>query len=100
MFSYFDYAPSYTVWQSIRYNVTMQSLFDVLGTKDFDVPPEVSEIKTYVKRHFDSDVQVAIQTNTITLTVRSAALAGSLRPHLYKLAKQLNTDKKLVIRIG
>jgi len=78
----------------------MQSLFDVLGTKDFDVPPEVAEIKTYVKRHFDSDVEVAISSNAITLTVRSAALAGSLRPHLYKLAKSLKTDKRLIIRIA
>jgi len=78
----------------------MQSLFDVLGSKDFDVPPEVAEIKAYVKRHFDSDVTVTLQTNAIILGVRSAALAGSLRPHMHKLQKQLNTDKKLVIRIG
>jgi len=78
----------------------MQSLFDIMGNKDFDVPPEATEIKAYVKRHFDSDVQVAIQTNTITLTVRSAALAGSLRPHLHKLTKEINTDKRLIIRIG
>jgi len=71
-----------------------------MGNKDFDVPPEATEIKAYVKRHFDSDVQVAIQTNTITLTVRSAALAGSLRPHLHKLTKEINTDKRLIIRIG
>ena len=78
----------------------MQSLFDILGSKDYDVPPEVAEIKAYVKRHFDKEVGVTIQTNTILLTVKSAPLAGSLRPHLHKLQKQINTDKKLIIHIG
>lgn len=78
----------------------MQSLFDILGSKDYDVPPEVIEIKTYVKRHFNSDVTITIQTNVIVITAKSASLAGSLRPHLHKLTKQLKTEKKLIIRIG
>jgi len=78
----------------------MQSLFDVLGNKDFDLPPEVVEIKAYVDRHFKSEVGVIMQERAIIITTRSAALAGSLRPHLHKLAKQLKTDKKLIIRIG
>lgn len=82
------------------YNVRMQSLFDVLGNKDFDLPPEVVEIKAYVDRHFKSEVGVIMQERAIIITTRSAALAGSLRPHLHKLAKQLKTDKKLIIRIG
>jgi hypothetical protein len=78
----------------------MQSLSDIMGNKDFGVPPEVAEIKGYVQRYFSSDVGVTIQERAIILTTRSAALAGSLRPHLHKLTKQLNTDKKLIIRIG
>lgn len=70
-----------------------------MGNKDFDLPPEVLEIKTYVKRHLDSDVEVSISPNVITLNVSSAALAGSLRPHLHKLKKEINTEKKLLIRI-
>lgn len=71
-----------------------------MGNKDFGVPPEVSEIKAYVQRHFKVDVGITVQERMIVITTRSAALAGSLRPHLYKLAKQLKTEKKLVIRIG
>lgn len=78
----------------------MQSLFDIMGNKDFDVPPEVSEIKAYIKRHFDSDVDVATSPNLITINVSSSALAGSLRLHLHKLKKELKTDKKLLIRIS
>ena len=78
----------------------MQSLFDIMGSKDFGVPVEVTEIKAYVQRFFKVDVGVTIQERTIIITTRSAALAGSLRPHLHKLQKILNTEKKLIIRIG
>ena len=78
----------------------MDSLFNIMGNKDFNIPPEITEIKAYVQRHFKSDVSVAINERSIVITARSAALAGSLQPHLYRLAKQLDTPKKLVIRIG
>jgi len=85
---------------SMDYNEVMQSMFDIMKDKDFDIPPEVAEIKAYVQRFFKVEVGVTIQERTIVITTRSAALAGSLRPHLYKLAKQLKTEKKLIIRIG
>ncbi len=78
----------------------MQSLFDIMGNKDFGVPAEITEIKAYTKRHFNVDVGVTISERTIIISTRSAALAGSLRPHLFKLKEQLKTDKKLIIRIG
>jgi hypothetical protein len=78
----------------------MQSLIDILGDKDFDVPEEITVIKTYIHRHFQKDVKIAIQSQIIVITVASAGLAGSLRPHLHKLQKTLATDKRLVIRIG
>ena len=78
----------------------MQSLSDIMGNKDFDVPPEIAEIKAYVARYFTTNVGVVIQEHSIVITTHSAALAGSLRPHLHRLTKQLKTDKKLIIRIG
>jgi hypothetical protein len=78
----------------------MQSLQDIIGRKDFDVPPEIEVIKTFVRKTFSSDVGVIIQTHSITITTPSAGLAGSLRPMLHKLKKELETDKKIFIRIG
>lgn len=78
----------------------MQSLQDIIGKRDFDTPPEVEAIKTFVRKQFSSDVGVVIQAYSITITTPSAALAGSLRPMLHKLKKELETDKKLFIRIG
>lgn len=78
----------------------MQSLQDIMGNKNFDTPPEVEAIKTFVRKTFNKDVGVSIQAYSITITTPSAGLAGSLRPMLHKLKKELDTDKKLFIRIG
>lgn len=83
-----------------RYNDVMNSLQDILGNKDFDVPPEIEIIKTFVRKNLSADVGVVMQASSITITTRSASLAGSLRPKLYALKKELDTDKKLFIRIG
>lgn len=78
----------------------MQSLQEIMGNRDFDQPPEIETIKTFVRKNFSSDVGVYTQARSITITTSSAALAGSLRPLLHKLKKELETDKKLFIRIG
>ena len=78
----------------------MQSLQDIIGNKDFDRPPEIEVIKTFVRKNFSSDVSVRLQPNNITIIVSSASLAGALRQVLHKLKKELDTDKKIFIRIG
>lgn len=78
----------------------MQSLQDILGKKDFDQPLEIDMIKTFVRKKFSCDVGVNVQAYSITITTSSASLAGSLRPHIHKLKKELDTDKKIFIRIG
>lgn len=78
----------------------MQSLQDIMGNRDFDQPAEIEIIKTFVRKNFSTDVGVYTQARSITITTSSASLAGSLRPLLHKLKKELDTDKKLFIRIG
>lgn len=78
----------------------MDSLQDILGKKSFDAPPEIEAIKTFVRKNFSADVGVVMQTHSITIVTPSAGLAGSLRPLLHKLKKELDTDKKLFIRIS
>jgi hypothetical protein len=78
----------------------MDSLQDILGRMSFDEPPEIGTIKTFVRKNFSTDCNVLMQTHSITIVVGSAGLAGSLRPLLYKLKKELDTDKKLFIRIS
>lgn len=78
----------------------MDSLFSLLSERDLDEPVEIRTIKDYVRRHFESSVTVSLQQRLIIICTPSAALAGSLRMHLHKLQKELETDRRLIIRIG
>jgi hypothetical protein len=76
------------------------SIGDVLKKRDFEEPPEVQVIKDFVQDTFQAGCTVTIQPTMIIISVRGAALAGSLRPHLHQLKASCRTDKRLVIRIG
>lgn len=76
------------------------ALSDILADRFDDEPPEMTVIKDYVQENFGQPVAVAIRDQQLIITTRSSALAGALRPHLYKLKELCKTDKRLVIRIG
>jgi len=76
------------------------ALSDILADRFEEEPPEIMVIKSYVMDNFDQTVAVSIRDQQLIITTRSAALAGALRPHLFKLKKLCETDKKLLIRIG
>lgn len=76
------------------------ALSDLLANRFDEQPPELVAIKTYVKEHFDQTVALAIRDQQIIITTQSSALAGALRPHLYKIKMKSGTDKQLVIRVG
>lgn len=77
----------------------MDSLNTILFDKNFDVPSEIGTIKAYVKRHFHADVNVKIGQQAIIISTPSAALAGSLRMHLHLMQKEIDTKKRLILRI-
>lgn len=76
------------------------SLADILGNRSFEEPPEVTTIKQFVKDKFQADAAVAIREQQIVITVQGAALAGTLRMHLYELKRMCKTEKRLLIRIA
>lgn len=78
----------------------MDSIFNILSRKDFDLPPEVAAIKQYIRDEFESEVEVLVRDKDIVITGRSAALVGSLRLHGPKIKKAAGTDKRLVFRVG
>ena len=78
----------------------MDSLFDILSRKDFDVPPEVGAIKQYVRDEFQSEVEVIVREKEIVIAGRSAALMGSLRLRGPAIKKAAQTSKRLVFRVG
>jgi len=77
-----------------------ESLFDILLRRDDTEPPEIAAIKKFVKHRFNSEVSVAVRKNRIVITVKSAALAGSLRMHMYELQKLVKAGSKISIQIA
>ncbi len=75
------------------------SLSDILGKKDFSEPPEIQAIKQFVAHKFGEIPNVKLTENSIIIGVSNSSLAGALRPELYKLSEQLDTKKRLIIRI-
>lgn len=79
----------------------MDSLFDLLSNRNIDEPPEIRVIKDYVREHFKETVGVLVRERDIVITVRSSALAGTLRTRAYDISKLLeNPEKRLIFRIG
>lgn len=78
----------------------MQGIADILGKKNFDVPPEVAAIKAYVQRHYNTDVSVTVLTREFVVSAPSAGLIGSLRLNVTALQNAAGTDKRISFRIG
>jgi hypothetical protein len=75
------------------------SVGDILSTRRSDEPPEIAVIKQFVREHYDAPCQVILRSDQIIIQVQSAGLAGSLRMKLHKLQNQLDTTRRLSIRI-
>jgi hypothetical protein len=78
----------------------MDSLQDIL--KQYGTPdePEILAVKQYVAERFNTPVSVAINGESLVITVPSAALANTLRMQTPTLKAACHTDKRLVFRIG
>lgn len=78
----------------------MDSIKDLLTQKDFEQPDEIQQIKDFVKSKFGEEPKVKITQKNIIISVSNASLAGAMRMHLYHLSKEIQTDKKLLLRIN
>ncbi len=78
----------------------MDQLGDLLAGRVPHEPPEVSAIKRYINEHFHATAQIALQNEAIIISVRSAALANTLRLRLPQIQKAAETDRKLLFRIN
>ncbi|HEX5456419.1 MAG TPA: hypothetical protein VFW77_03580 [Candidatus Saccharimonadales bacterium] len=78
----------------------MDSIKDVLIHKDFEQPDEIRQIKDFVKAKFDEEPAVKVTKDSIIISVSNASLAGALRMHLHHLAKDIRTEKRLVLKIA
>lgn len=77
-----------------------QHLGDLLSSKGFQEPPEISQIKEFVKAELNIEPRVSITQDLLIVQVPGAAAAGVLRTKLPALQALLATKQRIVIRIG
>jgi hypothetical protein len=73
---------------------------DLIGRKNYSEPPEIQQIKEFVKARIGIVPKVSIRPESYVVSVSSAAAAGTLRIHLRELQELLGAEKKILIRIG
>jgi hypothetical protein len=78
----------------------MDSIFSILGDKDFDEPPEIGAVKKYIRDEYDTEVGVMIHGQSIIISVSSAALANTLRLRAPEMKRRLQIYKRLSFRIS
>ncbi|MBC7708057.1 hypothetical protein H7Y63_02440 [Polaromonas sp.] len=77
----------------------MDSLFSILGQKNFDEPPEAVSIKKFVWDEYKTAVTVLVRDKDISVQVPGAALANTLRLRAPELKRRCQIDKKINFRI-
>ena len=78
----------------------MDSLFSILGSKNFDEPTESASIKKFVHDEYQSTVTVLVGDKDIVVTSQSAALVSTLRMRSPEVKRRCQLTKRLVFRIG
>ncbi len=76
------------------------ALRDLLPQRKFEEPPEIQIIKQFMQENYQQTPEITVQPKQIIIQVKGSALAGTLRMRLHELQQLLQTDKRLVIRIG
>jgi hypothetical protein len=77
----------------------MDSLFSLLDNKDFDEPAEIAQIKKYIREHYGASVGVLVREKDIVISVKSAALANTLRLRSPEIKKRYKINKRFTFRI-
>ncbi len=76
------------------------SLFDLLGSKNFDEPTEATIIKRFVQEKYQKTVSVTVREKDIIIAASSASFANALRMQTTQLQRAVGTQKRLIFRIG
>lgn len=78
----------------------MDSLQDILGKKDFTPPDEITSVKEFIQRRYNSPSRVRIEREVLIIRVPSSALAATLQLEQRRLIESCRITKKLIIRTG
>jgi hypothetical protein len=78
----------------------MDSLFSILGNKNFDEPPESASIKKFVEDEYQMVVEVLVRDKDIVVSAANASLINTLRLRSPELKRRCQITKRLVFRVG
>ncbi|MGF7229166.1 MAG: hypothetical protein ACQR33_04235 [Candidatus Saccharibacteria bacterium] len=78
----------------------MESIGNLLGRYNPKEPDEIVRVKQYINDQFHAASSVALQGESLVITVSSAGLANMLRLRALQLQEVCETTKKLIFRIG
>jgi hypothetical protein len=78
----------------------MDSLQDIMGNKNFTPPDEISVIKDYIKRRYDSPSRIKVEKTAIIISVPSSALAATIYLERQTLIEHCSIKLRLVVRSG
>ena len=78
----------------------MDSLQNILGSRDFSPPTEIELIREYVERRYKAKCHIQLQRNSVILSVKSASLASTLRLDQQRIIEACKLTKRLIVRIG
>ncbi len=78
----------------------MDSLKDLLASKDLDEPTEVTALREYCESQFKFTPKISVKKEAIWLFVPNGILATELRMRFPEIQRRCQLTAKLVIRIG
>ena len=79
----------------------MDSLQEILSTKQFSPPDEISAIKDYVMLKYKAECRVKLERGALIVSVPNSGLAATLQLNRQKIIRDCGLkDLKLVIRNG
>ena len=78
----------------------MDSIKDILATKNLDEPSEVVALKEYCQELFKFTPKVSHKNDSIWMSVPNGILATELRMRQPEITRRCGLTKKLIIRIG
>lgn len=78
----------------------MDSLQDILGKKDFTPPDEITSVKEFITRRYNSPSQVRVERDVLIVRLPSSALAATLQLEQNRMIEACRITKKLIIRYG
>lgn len=76
------------------------SLQDIMKGRNYGEPPEVKIIKDFVMSVIGVTPRVSVRNESFIITLPSAAAAGSLRVHVFRLQSKVGMNKRIILRIG